>query len=79
MMKNLKVKKLLSKPIPKSIIVGVNKELFAWKIYYKSSKDNIILVKPFPEAHTKAMKYYASPDLEKKSRPRYYTYCYQRP
>ena len=65
MMKNLKVKKLLSKPIPKSIIAGVNKETFAWKIYYKSRKDNIILVKPFPGAHTKTMKCYASPDLEK--------------
>ena len=33
----------------------------------KSNSDNIILVKPFPGAHTKAMKHYVSPDLEKKT------------
>ena len=32
----------------------------------KTSRDNIILVKPFPGARTKAMKHYVSPDLEKK-------------
>ena len=31
-----------------------------------TSCDNIILVKPFPEARTKVMKHYVSPDLEKK-------------
>ena len=33
----------------------------------KYNSDNIILVKPFPGAHTKAMKHYVSPDLEKKT------------
>ena len=33
----------------------------------KSSSDNIILVKPFARARTKAMKHYVSPDLEKKA------------
>ena len=32
----------------------------------KTSRDNIILVKPFLGARTKAMKHYVSPDLEKK-------------
>ena len=32
----------------------------------KTSRDYIILVKPFPGARTKAMKHYVSPDLEKK-------------
>ena len=32
----------------------------------KTSRDNIILVKLFPGASTKAMKDYVSPDLEKK-------------
>ena len=31
----------------------------------KVSSDNIIIVKPLPGAHTKAMKHYVSPDLEK--------------
>ena len=32
----------------------------------KTSRDNIILVKPFLGARTKAMNHYVSPDLEKK-------------
>ena len=32
----------------------------------KTSRDDIILVKPFPGARTKAMKHYVSPNLEKK-------------
>ena len=32
----------------------------------KTSRDSIILVKPFPGGRTKAMKHYVSPDLEKK-------------
>ena len=45
-----------------------NSKTLAWIILAnKTSSDNIILVKPFPGARTKAMKYYVNPDLEKKS------------
>ena len=42
------------------------KHLHGKSIANKTSCDNIILVKPFSGAHTKAMKHYVSPDLEKK-------------
>ena len=69
------VKKLLSKAIPtrcikrsSTIIVGNStvKRLHGKSIANVTSCDNIILVKPFPEARTKVMKHYVSPDLEKK-------------
>ena len=41
------------------------KHLHGKSIVNKTSKDNIILVKPFPRARAKAMKHYVSPDLEK--------------
>ena len=51
-----------------TIIVGDStvKHLHGKSITNKSSSDNIILVKPFPGARTKAMKHYVSPDLENK-------------
>ena len=42
------------------------KQLHGKSLANKINKDNIILVKPFLEARTKAMKHYVSPDLEKK-------------
>ena len=53
---------------PCTIIVGDStvKHLHGKSIANKTSRDNIILVKPFPGARTKAMKHYVSPDLEKK-------------
>ena len=71
----MSVKKLLSKAIPtrcikrsSTIIVGNStvKRLHGKSIANVTSCDNIILVKPFPEARTKVMKHYVSPDLEKK-------------
>ena len=58
----------LQKKRPCTIIVGDStvKHLHGKSIANKTSRDNIILVKPFPGAHTKAMKHYVSPDLEKK-------------
>ena len=45
-----------------------NSKTFAWIILAnKTSSDNITLVKPFPGARAKAMKYHVNPDLEKKS------------
>ena len=41
------------------------KYLIGKSIVSKSRSDNIILVKPFPATHTKAIKHHASPDLEK--------------
>ena len=38
----------------------------------KPNSDTITLVKPFPEAHNKAMKHYVYPDLE--NRLSYFTY-----
>ena len=51
-----------------TIIVGDStlKHLHGKSIANKTSRDNIILEKPFPGARTKAMKYYVSPDLGKK-------------
>ena len=73
--KNLKMKKLQSKSIltlcikkrPSAVIVGDStvKHLHGKSIANKINSDNIILVKPFPGARTKAMKH-VSPDLEKK-------------
>ena len=40
----------------------------------KASPDNMILVKSFPGARTKAMKHCVSSDLEEKVRPSYSTY-----
>ena len=68
------MKKLLSKVIPTrcirpcTIIVGDStvKYLHGKSIANITSCDNIILVRPFPAARTKAMKHYVSPDLEKK-------------
>ena len=67
------MKKLLSKAIPTpcikkrpcTIIVGDStvKHLHGKSIANKTSRDNIILVKPFPGARTKAMKHYVSPDV----------------
>ena len=58
----------LPKKIACTIIVGDStvKHLHGKSIANKTSRDNIILVKPFPGARTKAMKHYVSPDLEKK-------------
>ena len=58
----------LHKKSPCTIIVGDStlKYLHGKSIANKTSRDNIILVKPFPRAHNKAMKHYVSPDLEKK-------------
>ena len=58
----------LHKKRPCTIIVGDStvKHLHGKSIANKTSRDNIILVKPFPGARTKAMKHYVSPDLEKK-------------
>ena len=44
------------------------KHLHGKSIANKTSRDNIILVKPLPEADTRAMKHYVSLDL-KKARP----------
>ena len=41
--------------------------MYGKSIANKTSRDNIILVKPFPRAHNKAMEHYVSPDLENKS------------
>ena len=58
----------LPKKRPCTIIVANStvKHLHGKSIANKTSRDNIILVKPFPRTHTKAMKHYVSPDLEKK-------------
>ena len=58
----------LHKKRPCTIIVGDSKvkHLHGESIANITSRDNIILVKPFPGARTKAMKHYVSPDLEKK-------------
>ena len=73
---NLKVKKLLSKPIPKSCIrktyqikVGDStvKYLIEKFIANKTTKDKIIIVKPFSGGRTKTIKHNLSPDLEKNS------------
>ena len=55
----------LHKKRPCTIIVGDStvKHLHGKPISNKTSRDNIILVKPFPGARTKAMKHYVSPDL----------------
>ena len=81
MVKHLKKKKLLIRAIstfclkkrPCKIIVGdsILKHLLGKPIANKTSSDNVILVKPFLGARTKAMKHVSS-DLEKKARP---TYC----
>ena len=42
------------------------KHLHGKSIANKTNSSNIILVKPFPGARTKAMKHYVSPDVEKK-------------
>ena len=73
-MKNLKMKKLQSKAIPKccikkgscAIIVGDStvKHLHGKSAVNKASKDNIMFAKPFPGAPTKATKH-LSLDLEK--------------
>ena len=65
---------ILHKKRPCTIIVGdsILKHLLGKSIADKTSSDNIILVKPFLGARTKAMKHYVSSDLEKKARP---TYC----
>ena len=42
------------------------KHLHGKSIANKTSRDNIILVKPFPGTRTKTMKHYVNPDLEKK-------------
>ena len=57
----------LHKKRPCTIIVGDStvKHLHGKCIANKTSRDNIILVKPFPGARTKAMKHYVSPDSEK--------------
>ena len=59
----------LPKKRPCTIIVGdsIVKHLRGKSIAYKTSRDNIILVKPFLGARTKAMKHYVSPGLEKKT------------
>ena len=59
----------LHKKRPSTVIVGDStvKHLHGKSIANKTNSDNIILVKPFPGAHTKAMKHYVSPDLEKKT------------
>ena len=54
------------------------KHLHGKFISNKTSRDKIILVKPFPGARTKAIKHYVSPDLEKRARPNYSTYCHER-
>ena len=41
------------------------KRLHGKSIANKTNSDNIILMKPFLRARTKAMKHYVSPDLEK--------------
>ena len=58
----------LHKKRPCTIIVGDStvKHLHGKSIANKTSRDNIILVKPFPGARVKDMKDYVSPDLEKK-------------
>ena len=58
----------LHKKRPCTIIAGDSKvkHLHGESIANITSRDNIILVKPFPGARTKAMKHYVSPDLEKK-------------
>ena len=67
----MKAKKLLSKLIPTlrkkrpcTVIVGDStvKRLHGKSIARKTNSDNIILVKPFPGARTKAMKH-VSPDV----------------
>ena len=87
MIKNLQVKKLQSESIPTlhkkrpSTIIVENstvKHLYIKSAANKTNSDNVILVKPFPRAFTKAMKH-INPDLEKKTKPSYSTYCYQRP
>ena len=78
MIKNLKVKKLLSKS-NSTVIVGDStvKHSHGKPIANKTNNDNINLVKPFLGARTKAMKHEVSPDL--KTRPTYSTYWHQRP
>ena len=73
----VKVKKLLSKcfisipisciKIPWTIIAGVSKmkHLPEKFIANKTNRDNMILVKQFPGAQTKATKHYVSSDSEK--------------
>ena len=47
-----------------TVVIGDStvKHLHGKSIANKTSIDNIILVKPFPGTHTKAMKHYVSPD-----------------
>ena len=70
----------LHKKRPSTIIVenSTVKHLYIKSVANKTNSDNVILVKPFPRAFTKAMKH-INPDLEKKTKPSYSTYCYQRP
>ena len=42
------------------------KHLHGKSLAHKTKKDNIVLVKPFLGARTKAMEHYVSPDLKKK-------------
>ena len=65
---------ILHKKRPCTIIVGDStvKYLHGKSIANKTSSDNIILVKPFPGARTKAMKHYASSDLEKSQTELFY-------
>ena len=70
MMKNLKVKNLLSKGILKSCIkidlTQIELETHQWNICMENLLQvNLIFVKPFLGTCTKAMKHYVSPDLEK--------------
>ena len=59
---------ILHKKGPCTVIVGDSavKHLHGKSIANKTNIDNVILVKPFSEARTKAMKHYVSPNLEKK-------------
>ena len=59
---------ILHKKRPCTIMVGDStvKHFYGKSIANKTSRDNIIHVKPFPGACTKAMKHYVSPDLEKR-------------
>ena len=58
----------LHKKRPSTIIVenSTVKHLYIKSVANKTNSDNVILVKPFPRAFTKAMKH-INPDLEKKN------------
>ena len=62
---------ILHKRIPCTIIVedSTVKHLHGKSITNKTGNDNIILVKPFLGARTKAMKHYVSPDFKSVSLP----------